>query len=35
LIGRNQGGMNTRLHAVTDQNGRSLNFFMAAGQIRD
>ncbi len=27
--------MNTRLHAVTDQNGRPLNFFMTAGQISD
>ena len=27
--------MNTRLHAVTDQNGRPLSFFMTAGQISD
>ena len=27
--------MNTRLHAVTDQNGRPLGFFMTAGQISD
>ncbi|GAD09100.1 transposase and inactivated derivatives [Gluconobacter frateurii NBRC 103465] len=33
LIGRAKGGMNTKLHAVTDQNGRPLSFFMTAGQI--
>ncbi|WP_408860550.1 MULTISPECIES: IS5 family transposase [Asaia] len=33
LIGRTKGGMNTKLHAVTDQNGRPLSFFMTAGQI--
>ena len=27
--------MNTKLHAVTDQNGRPLSFFMTAGQIGD
>ncbi len=27
--------MNTRLHALTDQNGRPLSFFMTAGQISD
>ncbi|AOW50457.1 transposase [Acetobacter ascendens] len=27
--------MNTKLHAVTDRNGRPLNFFMTAGQISD
>ncbi|AQS90573.1 transposase [Gluconobacter albidus] len=27
--------MNTRLHAVADQNGRPLSFFMTAGQISD
>ncbi|WP_148268543.1 IS5 family transposase [Komagataeibacter medellinensis] len=35
LIGRTKGGMNTKLHAVTDQNGRPLGFFMTAGQISD
>jgi len=35
LIGRTKGGMNTKLHAITDQNGRPLSFFMAAGQISD
>jgi len=27
--------MNTKLHAVTDQNGRPLSFFMTAGQVSD
>ena len=27
--------MNTKLHAVTNQNGRPLDFFMTAGQISD
>ncbi|BAK84277.1 transposase [Komagataeibacter medellinensis NBRC 3288] len=27
--------MNTKLYAVTDQNGRPLSFFMTAGQISD
>ena len=27
--------MNTKLHAITDQNGRPLCFFMTAGQISD
>ncbi|WP_336985144.1 IS5 family transposase [Asaia sp. HN128] len=35
LIGRTKGGMNTKLHAVTDQNGRPPSFFMKAGQISD
>lgn len=35
LTGRAKGGMNTKLHAVTDQNGRPLNFFMTAGPISD
>jgi hypothetical protein len=34
LIGRTKGGMNTKLHAVTDANGRPLTFFMTAGQKR-
>src|SRR3546814_5545642 len=32
LIGRTKGGMNTKLHAVTDANGRPISFFMTAGQ---
>ncbi|WP_408872004.1 IS5 family transposase, partial [Gluconobacter oxydans] len=35
LIGRTKGGMNTKLHAVTDRNGRPFDFFMTAGQISD
>jgi len=27
--------MNTKRHAVTDQNGQPLNFFMTAGQVSD
>jgi transposase len=27
--------MNTKLHAVTDANGRPLSFFMSAGQVSD
>ena len=35
LIGRTKGGMNTKLHAVTDANGRPLSVFMTSGQISD
>jgi len=35
LIGRTKGGMNTKLHAISDANGRPLSFFMTAGQISD
>ena len=35
LIGRTKDGMNTKLHAVTDRNGRPLSFFMTAGQVSD
>lgn len=35
LIGRTKGGMNTKLHAVTDAKGRPLCFFMTAGQVSD
>lgn len=31
----NQGGMNTKLHAVTDVSGRPIRFFMTAGQVSD
>ena len=27
--------MNTKLHAVTDANGRPTRFFMTAGQVND
>ncbi|WP_183969538.1 IS5 family transposase [Sagittula marina] len=35
LIGRTKGGMNTKVHAVTDANGRPIKFFMTAGQVSD
>ncbi|WP_155986291.1 IS5 family transposase [Novosphingobium resinovorum] len=35
LIGRTKGGMNTKLHAVTDTNSRPISFFMTAGQVSD
>jgi len=35
LIGRTKGGMNTKLHAVTDAEGTPLSFFMTAGQVSD
>ena len=35
LISRTKGGMNTKLHAVTDENGRPISFFMTAGEISD
>ncbi|WP_442902526.1 IS5 family transposase [Frigidibacter sp. MR17.14] len=35
LIGRTKGGMNTKLHAVTDGEGRPLRLFMTAGQVSD
>ncbi|WP_085979701.1 IS5 family transposase [Roseobacter sp. SK209-2-6] len=35
LIGRTKGEINTKLHAVTDTNGRPIRFFMTAGQISD
>jgi hypothetical protein len=35
LIGRTKGGLNTKLHAITDAKGRLLKFFMTAGQVSD
>ncbi|MDV2968793.1 IS5 family transposase [Nitratireductor aquimarinus] len=35
LIGRTKGGMNTKLHAVSDANGRQISFFITAGQVSD
>ena len=35
MIGRTKGGLNTKLHAVTDARGRPLKFFMTAGQVSD
>ena len=34
-IGRTKGGMNTKLHAVTDSKGRPIRFLMSAGQVSD
>ena len=34
LIGRTKGGMNTKLHAVTDADGRPIRFFMTACAFR-
>ena len=34
LIGRTKGGMNTKLHAICDSQGRPLNLFVTAGQVR-
>lgn len=30
-----KGGLNTKLHSVTDAMGRPLRFFMTAGQVSD
>lgn len=35
LIGRTKGGMNTKLHALTDAKGRPISFFITAGQVSD
>lgn len=35
LTGRTKGGKNTRLHAVTDAEGRPIRCFRTAGQVRD
>jgi len=35
LIGRTKGGLNTKLHALTDRNGKPLRFFLSAGQVSD
>ena len=35
MIGRTKGGLDTKLHAVTDAKGRSLKFFMTASQVSD
>jgi hypothetical protein len=34
-IGQTKGGINTKLYAVTDANGRLFSFFITAGQISD
>ncbi len=35
LIGLTKGGMNTKLHAVTDTRGRPIRLFITAGQVSD
>ena len=35
LIGCTKGGLNTKLHAVPDADGRPLRFVMTAGHVRD
>src|SRR5690606_41699687 len=35
LIGRTKGGLNTKLHAVTDARGRPLKFYMTSVQVSD
>nr|WP_111301835.1 IS5 family transposase [Paracoccus saliphilus] len=35
LIGRTKGGMNTRLHAIGDSQGRPIDLFVTAGQVSD
>ncbi|MEO9515962.1 MAG: IS5 family transposase [Paracoccaceae bacterium] len=35
LIGLTKGGMNTKLHAVTDTSGRPVGLFITAGQVSD
>ncbi|XDA98103.1 IS5 family transposase [Sulfitobacter sp. LCG007] len=35
LTGRTKGGMNTKLHAICDSQGRPLNLFLTAGQVSD
>ncbi len=35
IVSLRTGGMNTKLHAVTDANGRPISFFMTAGQVSD
>lgn len=35
MIGRAKGGMNTKLHALGDSQGRPLNLLVTAGQVSD
>lgn len=35
LTGRTQGGLNTKLHALSDRNGKPLRFFLSVGQVSD
>ncbi|SDZ12079.1 hypothetical protein SAMN05444004_106109 [Jannaschia faecimaris] len=34
-MGRTEGGMNTKLHAICDSHERPINLFAAAGQVSD
>jgi len=34
-VGQAKGGMNTKLHAVTDTGGRPIGLFITAGQVSD
>lgn len=34
-FGRTNGGMNTKLHTITDTDGRPIRFFLSAGQVSD
>ncbi|WOI35269.1 IS5 family transposase [Tritonibacter scottomollicae] len=34
-MGRTKGGMNTKLHAICDSQGRPINLFVTAGQVSD
>ena len=35
VIGRTNGGMNSKLHAVCESQGRLISFFVSAGQVSD
>ena len=35
LIGRTKGGMNSKLHAICDSQGRPIDLFVTAGQVSD
>lgn len=35
MIGRTKGGLNTKLHAICDRQGRSISLFFSAGQVSD
>ncbi|EAR52144.1 ISSpo7, transposase [Oceanicola granulosus HTCC2516] len=35
LIGRTKGGMNTKLHAISDSQGRPLDLLVTAGEVSD
>ena len=35
MIGRTKGGLNSKLHVVTDAKGRPIRMFLSAGQTSD